>query len=56
MLPDRHKLEFDQKVFRKTIDKVVKAHKVELDWVRNLVIHESKKHLEKKFHLTSQTI
>ena len=55
-LPPRHRLEFDQKVFRKTIDKVVKAHKKELDWVRNLAVYETKAHLEKRFQQTSMTL
>ena len=56
MLPNRHKLDFDQQVFRKTIDKITKAHKKELDWVKNLVVHESRKHLEDRFKQTSQIL
>ena len=48
-LPNRQKLDFDQQVFRKTIDKIVKAHSIELDWVRNVVVHEARSHLEKRF-------
>ena len=52
-LPDKHRLDFDQQVFRKTIDKIVKAHKKEVDWVRNVAIHDTKAHLEKRFEETS---
>lgn len=43
-------------MFRKTIDKITKAHKKELDWVKNLVVHESRKHLEDRFKQTSQIL
>ena len=52
-LPNKHRLDFDQQVFRKTIDKIVKAHRKELDWVRNVAIHDTKAHLEKRFQETS---
>lgn len=55
-LPDRHLLEFDREVFRKTINKISRAHKKELEWVRNLAIYETKAHLEKKFGETSETL
>lgn len=56
ILPNKHRLEIDQKVFRKIINKVVLAHKKELDWVRNLAVHESKKHIQKRFEQTSQIL
>ena len=56
ILPEKHKLEIDQKVFRKIINKVVLAHKKELDWVRNLAVHESKKHILKRFEQTGQLL
>jgi len=43
-------------VFRKTIDKIVKAHKKEVDWVRNVAIHDTKAHLEKRFEETSKVL
>ena len=48
-LPDRKRLDLDKQVFRKMINKICRAHKKELDWVRNLAIHETNAHLEKKF-------
>ena len=40
-------------MFRKTIDKIVKAHRKEVDWVRSVAIHDTKAHLEKRFQETS---
>ena len=42
-------LDFDRQVFRQTINNIVKAHKKELEWVRNLSLHETKAHMEKRF-------
>ena len=49
-------LDLDQKMFRKTIDKIVKAHKKEIDWVRSMYMHDTKAHLEERFQQTQQVL
>ena len=53
-MPNYRRLDFDQQVFRKTINRIVKAHKKEVDWVRNVATHDTKAHLERCFGETSK--
>jgi len=53
MLPERHRLEVDQLVFRKMIEKICNAHRLELAWVKNMMVHDAKSLLTEKFEYTS---
>ena len=55
-MPNQRKLDFDLQVFRKTINRIVKAHGKEVDWVRNVATHDTKAHLERCFGETSQQL
>lgn len=49
-LPCKSLLEFDQKYYRKFIDRLREAQKTELQWSKNAIISESKKTVEVAFN------
>jgi len=42
-------LEFDQKYFKKYVERLRNAQQVEIKWVRNSVVNETKKTLQNAF-------
>lgn len=49
-LPSKSLLEFDQKYYRKFIDRLREAQKTELQWTKNTIINESRKTVEEAFN------
>jgi hypothetical protein len=48
-LPSVAMLEFDQKFFKKYVERLRKAQQVEIKWVRTSVVHETRKTLQEAF-------
>ena len=48
-LPSLAMLEFDQKYFKKYVERLRNAQQVEIKWVRNSVVNETKKTLQNAF-------
>ena len=52
ILPNRVKLETDQKVFQEAIKRLRRAQKIEIQWMRTRAENEARKYLRMRFERT----